>query len=208
MAKKLTKIEELTATLAARKAEKKTEMALLVEEIKMNKEITKLDSPLYNKRELSKQDSMTLDVIVDTIAEQYAADDRKMSLVFGYGIIPSKVLAIMKSIQFSKHEEKEDLLMMTGLDEQIIEDTLNAFGNTAYFSKAAVEVVPEQPMDIAAVKELLQTVAIDMKLVSDLDLSSFNNSNVEYQYKRAALKAEEMYENTKAFVETATSYAE
>ena len=208
MAKKLTEIEKLKATLAAAKKAKKTEMAEMVETIKVTKEIAKLDSPLYNKRELAKQDSLALDAITETIAEQYAADDRKMSLVFGYGIIPSKLLAIMKSIQFSKHEEKEDLLLMTGLDEQIIEDTLAAFGNTAYFSKANIEVVPEIPMDIPAVKELLNTIAIDMKLVSDLDLSAFNTANVDYQYTRARHKADEMYDNTKEYVETATSYEE
>jgi hypothetical protein len=114
----------------------------------------------------------------------------------------------MKSIQFSKAEEKEDLLLMTGLDEQIIEDTLTAFGNTAYFSKANIEVVPEQPMDIQAVKDLLETVAIDMQLVSELDLSAFNQTNVDYQYKRAQLRADEMLANTQEYVEKATTYDE
>ena len=183
-------------------------MAQMVETIKVTHEIAKLDSPFYNKRELAKQDSLTLDAITETIGEQYAADDRKMSLVFGYGIIPSKMLAIMKSIQFSKHEEKGDLLMMCGLDEQIIEDVLTAFGNTAYFSKANIEVVPEISMNIPLVKELLNTIAIDMKLVSELDLGAFNTANVDYQYKRAELKAQEMYDNTKTYVEKATTYAE
>ncbi len=207
-ATKQTEIQKMKAQLKKRQADKKSEMAKTIELIQVSKEIAKLDSPMYNKRELAKKDSLTLDVITDQIAEQYAADDRKMSLVFGYGILPSKILAVMKSIQFSKHEEKEELLMMTGLDEQIIEDTLTAFGNTAYFSKANIEVVPEQPMNISAVKELLETVAIDMKLVSELDLSAFNQTNVDYQYKRAQLKADEMYDNTKEYVEKATTYAE
>jgi hypothetical protein len=203
-----TEMKKLQAQLAAAKKAKANEIKEIVESIQITKEIAKLDSPLYNKRELQRQDNMRLDALVETISEQYAADDRKMSLVFGYGIIPSKILAIMKSIQFSKHDEKEDLLLMTGLDEQIIEDTLTAFGNTAYFSKANIEVVPEQPMDIDRVKELLETVAIDMQLVSELDLSAFNQTNVDYQYKRAALRAEEMYNNTKEYVETATDYEE
>ena len=201
-------IKALQARLKKVQEEKKAEMKATIERIKMEKEIAKLESPLYANRELVKQDILTLDAIISTISEQYAVDDRKMSLVFGYGIIPSKILAIMKSIQFSKHEEKEDLLAMTGLDNQIIEDTLDAFGNTAYFSKAAVEVVPAQPMDIQKVKDLLETVAIDMKLVSTLDLTKFNSTNVEYQYDRAQLKADEMLHNTKEFIETAVSYEE
>jgi len=209
MSKVETALEAKRAELLVKQAERQAELVNKVEMIKLDKELEKLDSPLYTQRELTKQDNLTLDVIIDTISEQYAADNRKMSLVFGYGIIPSKILAICKSIQFSKHEEKQELLMLTGLDEQILEDVLDAFGNTAYFSKAAVEIVPAQPMDIQRVKDLLELVAIDMKLVSKLDLSKFNTANVKYQYDRAELKAQEMYDNTQEFLsEAATSYEE
>ena len=209
MAKVNTEIKKLKAELAKKAKERQAELADKVELIQVQKEIMKLDSPLYEQRELVKRDNLMLDALVETISEQYAADDRKMSLVFGYGIIPSKILAILKSIQFSKHEEKQDLLMMIGSDEQMIEDVLDAFGNTAYFSKAAVEVVPAQDMDIPRVKELLELVATDMKLLSKLDLSRFNRDNVDYQYDRAQLKAEEMYDNTKEYIsEAATTYSE
>ncbi len=208
MAAQKSDIQKLKDQLKKKTLAKKVSLAKIVEEIKLTKEIAKLDSPLYDKRELAKKDTMLLDVIIDQISEAYAADDRKMSLVFGLGIIPNKILAIMKSIQFSKHEEKEELLMMTGLDNQIIEDTLDAMGNTSYFSKAAIEVVPAIPMDIDKLKELLETVAIDMKLVSELDLNKFNQANIDYQYKRAEVKAQEMYVNTQEYVERATEYSE
>jgi len=63
-------------------------------------------------------------------------------------------------------------------------------------------------MDIIKSKELLKIVATDMGLVSELDLSKFNKANVDYQYKRAQMKAEEMLENTKEYVTTALSYDE
>jgi len=201
-------IKKLKAQLAAAKKAKAAELKDMVELINTKKELDKLQSPWYDQRELQRQDNLKLDALIETIKEQYAADDRKMSFVFGYGVIPSKMLAILKSIQFSKTEEKHELLLMTGLDESILEDTLDAFGNTAYFSKASVEIVPEQPMDIDKVKELLEMVATDMGLVSNLDLSRFNTDNVKYQYDRARLKAEEMYDNTKAYIEEATEYEE
>ena len=98
--------------------------------------------------------------------------------------------------------------MMTGLDESIIEQTLDAFGSTAYFSKNTMEVVPEIPMDIALVKELLLVVASDIGLVSTLGLNKFNNANVTYQYDRSDVRAQELYNNTKDYVETAITYAE
>ena len=201
-------VKELMAELETRKVAKQAELADLRETISLQHEITKLDSPLYNNRALTKADGITLDVITNNVAEVYARDDRKMGLTFGYGILPNKIITLLKAIQFSKAAEKEEFLMMTGLDEQIVEDTLDAFGNTAYFSKIGLEVIDEIPMNIVKAKELLRMVAIDMKLVSELDLSKFNTSNVEYQYKRSRLKADEMLDNTKEFVETALAYEE
>ncbi len=204
----MNKIDELKAELAAKVAEKKAEVAATIAEAKVRVEISKIESPLFLKREMLKADEMKLQVVSDTIQEAYDRDDRKMSLVFGYGVLPNKILAIMKSIQFSKKDEREELLMMTGLDESIIEQTLDAFGSTAYFSKNTLEVVPEIAMDRPLVKELLLIVAADMGLVSTLELGKFNTANVTYQYDRASVRAEELYNNTKEFVETAVTYAE
>lgn len=201
-------IEEMRKELADKAIQKKTEIDELIAITRVKHEMVKLDSPLFNDREMTKIDTLNLDVIIQTITEQYTVDDRKMSMVYGYGIIPNKILAIMKAIQFSKAEEKTELLMITGLDEQIIEDTLDAFGNTAYFSKANVEVVPEIPMDIPKVKELLKVVALDMGLVSEVDLSRFNTANVDYQYTRARLRAEDILLNTKLYLSEATTYTE
>jgi hypothetical protein len=199
---------ELKAQLEARKLAKAQELSELKETIVLKHELAKLNSPLYDKRELQKSDNTTLDVLLEKVEEVYAKDDRKMSQTFGYGIIPNKILTLLKAIQYTKASDREELLLITGLDEQTIEDTLDAFGNTAYFAKTSIEVVPEIPMDIDRTKELLRLVGTDMSLVSDLDLSKFNIDNVRYQYTRARVKAEEMCENTQQYVQTALSYEE
>ena len=201
-------ITELKAQLEQRKQEKQIELANLKETITLQHELNKLDSPIYNKRELVKQDSLTLDIILGQIEEAYRTNKRKVSQVYGYGIIPNKLLTILKAIQFSKSADKEELLLITNLDEQIVEDTLDSFGSTAYFSKVAVEIIPEIAMQKEKVKELLTTVAIDMKLVSELDLSKFNTANIDYQYKRAQLNAEELLTNTQEYATPTTSYEE
>jgi len=201
-------LQELKAQLEERKAQKQAELANLKEEITIKHELAKLDSPLYQQRELTKTDNTKLDLLITQAEEIYAKTDRKMSLTFGYGILPNKILTLLKAIQFMNNADREEMMLLTGLDEQIIEDTLDAFGNTAYFDKVSVEVIPEIPMDIDRIKELLRLVATDMQLVSDLDLSKFNIENVRYQYTRARLKAEEMLDNTQQYVQTALSYDE
>lgn len=206
--KPMTPTELLKAQLEERKLAKAQEIAELKESITLRHELAKLDSPLYDKRELQKTDNTKLDVLLNQVEEVYSKSDRKISQTFGYGIIPNKILTLLKAIQYVKATEREELLLITGLDEQTIEDTLDAFGNTAYFAKTSIEVVPEIPMDIDKTKELLRLVATDMQLVSDLDLSKFNIDNVRYQYTRARVKAEEMCENTQQYVQTALSYEE
>lgn len=206
--KPMTPTELLKAQLEERKLAKAQEIAELKESITLRHELAKLDSPLYDKRELQKTDNAKLDVLLNQVEEVYSKSDRKISQTFGYGIIPNKILTLLKAIQYVKATEREELLLITGLDEQTIEDTLDAFGNTAYFAKTSIEVVPEIPMDIDKTKELLRLVATDMQLVSDLDLLKFNIDNVRYQYTRARVKAEEMCENTQQYVQTAISYEE
>ena len=201
-------LDQLKAELAAKMVERRAEVAEMIAVAKVNVEISKLESPLFVKREMLKTDLAKLTVIEEQIQEAYDRDDRKMSLVFGLGVVPNRLLAVLKSIQYSKKDEKDELLMMIGSDEQMVEDVLDAFGNSAYFSKAAIEVVPEIQMDIPRVKELLQVVALDLGLVSKLDLCKFNDANIKYMYDRAQVRAEEMYFNTKEFVETAVAYKE
>ena len=200
--------DKLKAQVKAAKKAADSTLADAIKTIALEQKIATYSSPMYARRALTKLDNTKLDAITTMIADQYAQNDRKMSLVFGMGLLPNKILAILKSIQYSKHEEKLDLLLMTGLSEDIIEETLDAYGNTSFFSKAAIEVVPAQPMDIMKIKILLTEVARDMGLVSNLDLSRFNSENVKYQYDRAQLRADEMLANTQEYVEQATTYSE
>ena len=201
-------IETLKQQLETRKAQKEQELATLKEEITLKHELAKLDSPLYHKRELQKDDIAKLDVLLDEVEAVYSRENRKISNVFGYGLIPNKILTIVKAIQYSKQADRTDLLLLTGLDEQTVEDILDAFGMTAYFNKTSVSIVPEIAMDIQRTKELLALVATDMRLVSDLDLSKFNIENVRYQYDRARINAEEMLENTQEYTQLAIQYEE
>lgn len=192
----MTRIEKLLKELNDRKVAKQAEIKELIEVQKIELEMEMLDSPLYELRAIEAEDNLKLDAILNHIEELYTQDNRKLSQTFGYGIIPNKVLTICKAIQYSKHDEKQELLMMTGLTEQCIEDLLDAFGNTAYFSPRALEIVPEIPVNISMTKELLNTVIADLGLVGDIRLHKFNKETVEYQSTSARLRAEEALANT------------
>lgn len=183
---------ELNQLVEARKAE----MAVKMAEIRLANEARKIQSPLYERRCMEDQDSMQLDAILEQIEENYALDNRKISRVFGYGVMVDKVLTIIRSIQYSKIEEKQDLLAITGLSESLVEEVLDALGNPAYFSVREGRVMDEIPADVARLRELLEIVSLDMGLLRVPNLSKVSQQNFDYQFTRARLRAEELAENT------------
>jgi phosphoglycolate phosphatase-like HAD superfamily hydrolase len=184
--------EELNQLIADRKAEIAAKMA----EIRLANEARKIQSPLYERRCMEDQDNMQLDAILEQIEENYALDNRKISRVFGYGVMVDKILTIIRSIQYSKIEEKQDLLAITGLSESLVEEVLDALGNPAYFSVREGRVMDEIPADVARLRELLEIVSLDMGLLRVPNLSKVSQQNFEYQFTRARLRAEELAENT------------
>lgn len=195
---------ELQATLVARKAE----IADLISQRKIEMEINKITSPLYEQRELEKVDTSRLDAIIEHITSIYVSDKRKVSQVYGYGITVNKLLTIMRSMMYSKVHEKAELLMMTGLDEQLIEDVIEAFGATAYFSPRQLAIIPEKPMSITRLKELLSIAALDIGLITSVNMSKLNTANIEYQSVSARLRAEESLENTVKYTDDSVLYTE
>jgi hypothetical protein len=174
----------------------------MIEKIKLEKELAKIDSQEYAIEQLEKADNDKLDAIIAQIEEIYANDKRKISQVYGYGIIVGKILTIAKSIQYAKQIEKADLLMITGFSEQLVEDLTDAMGNTAYFNVRTLSVMEAIPMNIERVKELVLRAGDDLGLVSGINLNKLNAANVQYQYDRAKLKAEEQLENTLKYADT------
>lgn len=203
-----TKIETLRRELDQRVAERQAQMQAQLEEAKILCEMRKLESPLYIRRGLEKQDNAMLDAILNKIEENYALDNRKISRVFGYGVMVDKILTIIKSIQYSKADEKAELLAMTGLDESTVEEVLDSLGNTAYFSARTMEIMPAINADVNRLRELLSVVALDMGLVSDLNMNKVNQANVDYQFARAEFKAKEALENTLKYNNETVEYTE
>lgn len=201
-------LDKLKAELNARMEQRKVELEAKVAELKVLNELKKLESPLYEKRQLEKQDNLQLETYIEQLEEMYSVDNRRINRVFGYGVMVDKILTIVRSIQYLKLEEKQDMIMMTGLDEATIEEVLDALGNPAYFSVRELRIIDEQPADVGRLRELLKVVASDMGLVSQLNLGKVTTDNFNYQFTRARIKAEEALENTVKYSSEEVTYSE
>lgn len=198
----------LQTELATRLEERKEEVRKLIEKIKLENELKRIESPLFETRELEKQDSLKLDTFIEQLEEFYSVDNRKISRVYGYGYMVDKILTIVRSIQYLKQDEKQEMLMLTGLDESTIESTLDALGNPAYFSVRELRLIDEQPANVDELKTLLKIISLDLGLVSPLKLNKVTTENFDYQFTRARLRAQEALENTLKYADNKVEYTE
>ena len=110
------------------------------------------------------------------------------SRVYGYGNQIGALVGILSGIQYSAAEHRLQMLATTGLNEQIIEDTLNAFGSPSYFSAKYGTIVPEKPYCINSIKNSLEV--LEIKLNINLDKDAITEELLSKQFESARLRAE------------------
>ena len=110
------------------------------------------------------------------------------SRVYGYGNQIGALVGILSGIQYSAAEHRLQMLATTGLNEQIIEDTLNAFGSPSYFSAKYETIVPEKPYCINSIKNSLEV--LEIKLNINLDKDAITEELLSKQLESARLRAE------------------
>ena len=110
------------------------------------------------------------------------------SRVYGYGNQIGALVGILSGIQYSAAEHRLQMLAITGLNEQIIEDTLNAFGSPSYFSAKYETIVPEKPYCINSIKNSLEV--LEIKLNINLDKDAITEELLSKQFESARLRAE------------------
>ena len=110
------------------------------------------------------------------------------SRVYGYGNQIGALVGILSGIQYSAAEHRLQMLATTGLNEQIIEDTLNAFGSPSYFSAKYETIVPEKPYCINSIKNSLEV--LEIKLNINLDKDAITEELLSKQFESAKLRAE------------------
>ena len=110
------------------------------------------------------------------------------SRVYGYGNQIGALVGILSGTQYSAAEHRLQMLATTGLNEQIIEDTLNAFGSPSYFSAKYETIVPEKPYCINSIKNSLEV--LEIKLNINLDKDAITEELLSKQFESARLRAE------------------
>lgn len=111
-----------------------------------------------------------------------------MTKVYGFGNQLSNLLGLLSGIQYSATDHKQLLLAHTGLSEDLIEQTLEAFGRPAYYSTNHSIIIDEQPYDSAKALECIQMIEAELNII--LDKSKLTETTFRTQFELARINAE------------------
>ena len=193
-------LEELKQRLEAKKQENRERLSNLIESKKIELEITKLDSPYFEKQSLIQEDIDNLNAVTTMIQEKQAKHDKKLRRTFGLGEIPSLIVTIASNVMYSKLEDREELMIASKLPLDLMETLVASIGRPAWFNPKEVQIEDEVPYDLAELKDSIKLAYIAMDLVSEPDLSKLTEENFERRFKAARLQAEELMANTIKYV--------
>ena len=193
-------LEELKQRLEAKKQENRERLSNLIESKKIELEISKLDSPYFEKQSLIQEDIDNLNAVTTMIQEKQAKHDKKLRRTFGLGEIPSSIVTIASNVMYSKLEDREELMIASKLPLDLMETLVTSIGRPAWFNPKEVQIEDEVPYDLAELKDSIKLAYIAMDLVSEPDLSKLTEENFERRFKAARLQAEELMANTIKYV--------
>lgn len=133
------------------------------------------------------------DIIASTpIMNRQTRENRKWnpSRQYGYGNQMAILSGLLTGIQYSAREHKEQLLALTGLSEDLIEQTIEALGQPAYYSMNYDTVVEETPVNLEL---LMSSIAlIEDALNIQLDTGKLNQRTITAKFDSERLKAEKL----------------
>lgn len=184
--------EQAAAAIAAKMAEAKAkvELSLLTNE--------KFQNALVNQkiREESTSKLAALEAMCESIVNDNPVYSKALkkdrtwnpSRTYGYGNQVAVLSGILSGIQYSVSEHSALMLAATGLTADLVEATLEAFGNLPYYSSNYGTVVDGKPMNVELVRDNLDLIAYSLGI--QIDKSAITQQQADRLYASAQAKAE------------------
>ena len=115
-----------------------------------------------------------------------------------YGTQVDLMYALMTGILYSCQEHKQLLLTSTGLNMQIIEDGINAFGSPEYYNRNYNTIVEAKPYDVERAKAVIGMMQSELDVV--IDTSKLTEKNFEAEFLNASIAAQDNYNQAQAAI--------
>jgi hypothetical protein len=111
----------------------------------------------------------------------------KTSTQYGYGNQVELLIGLLSGIQYSDKTHKAHLLALTGLNEDLIESTLDGFGNPTYYSNIDGMVIEERPFNLDKILTNISLVEQALDIILDKDKLTGVNMRSRFQSARSAV---------------------
>lgn len=117
-------------------------------------------------------------------------EDRKWkpSRQYGLGNQIAALTGLLSGMQYAAMDHKAQMLALTGLDDDIIEETMEAFGSPAYYSRNYDLVVEEVPYNLEAIHSNIALV--ENALGVTIDKSKLTRAVLDNRFAKAQALAE------------------
>lgn len=216
----MTKLEELRQQAAAAIEAAKLKAADAKEELQLKMTIARTNDNAVLARvraEIKREASDKLNLLntaCDSIVAEmpiYSArtkDNRKWnpSRQYGYGNQIAMVTGLLSGIQYSALDHKQQMLALTNLDDDLIEETMSAFGSASYYSANYHVVTDEVPFNVPAILAGLDLV--EERLGLTLDKSTITEASMRAHFNKSRLSAEKKMAEVEAALATPTIHIE
>lgn len=107
---------------------------------------------------------------------------------YGFGNQIAELSGLLSGIQYSVAEHNELMLAAVGLSPDLVERTLEAFGQMPYYSVTTNEIVVGTPTDVATLQECMSLIEQQLKIT--IDCSRLDYNVAKQRYKTAMVRAE------------------
>ena len=111
---------------------------------------------------------------------------------YNYGAQVDLMYQLATGILYACAEHKQLLLAHTGLDLELLEQMVKAFGTPTYYSRNYNTIVEEKPFDIEMVQSTLQVMQSTLNVL--IDTSSVSNNSFTEEFNKARVVAKLQYD--------------
>jgi hypothetical protein len=110
---------------------------------------------------------------------------------YNYGTQVDLMYQLATGILYACQEHKQLLLAHTGLNLELLEQMVKAFGTPTYYSRNYHTIVENKPFKIDMIKSTVEVMQSELGVV--VDTSALTQNNFELEFARAEVTAEQAY---------------
>ncbi|AGM46859.1 hypothetical protein AD45P2_00200 [Alteromonas phage vB_AmaP_AD45-P2] len=114
---------------------------------------------------------------------------------YGFGTQVDLMYQLATGILYACQEHKQLLVAHTGLNTELLEQIVTAFGTPTYYNRNYHTIVEPKTYDLETLKSALAVMQSDLGVV--VDISQITNTHLEAEFARAEVTAQNNFELAK-----------